>query len=216
MNNLSEHSVKKHSIRFILLFIITGFSLTGTAQVQALNFTLDDVISLAREQSPMGIMARHRFRGSYWEYRTHKAKFRPSLTLRGTMPDLDRSIDIVTLPDGNDAFVERSQATYNITASLQQNIAPTGGSIFMSSGMRRIDLLRSDQTTSTYSSTPVSIGIRQPIKAHNSFRWERKIEPLKYEAAQKNYVESLEQVSLRAVDYFFGLTLAQVNIQIAE
>jgi outer membrane protein TolC len=216
MNNLSEHSVKKHSIRFILLFIITGFSLTGTAQVQALNFTLDDVISLAREQSPMGIMARHRFRGSYWEYRTHKAKFRPSLTLRGTMPDLDRSIDIVTLPDGNDAFVERSQATYNITASLQQNIAPTGGSIFMSSGMRRIDLLRSDQTTSTYSSTPVSIGIRQPIKAHNSFRWERKIEPLKYEAAQKNYVESLEQVSLRAVDYFFGLTLAQVNLQIAE
>lgn len=216
MNNLSDHSVKKYSIRFILLFLITGFSLTGTAQVRTLNFTLDDVIRIAREQSPRAIMARHRFRSSYWEFRTHKAKFRPSLTLRGTLPDLNRSIDKITLPDGSDAFVERSLATYDISASLQQNIAPTGGTIFMSSGMQRIDLLKNDQTASNYLSTPVSIGLRQPIKAHNSFRWERKIEPLKYEAAQKNYVESLEQVSLTAVNYFFNLTLAQVNLQIAR
>jgi outer membrane protein TolC len=161
-------------------------------------------------------MARHRFRGSYWEYRTHIAKFRPSLTLEGTLPNLDRSIDIITLPDGDDAFVERSLATYDVTARLQQNIAPTGGTVFMSSGLRRIDLLRNDQTSSTYSSTPISLGLRQPIKAHNSFRWEKKIEPLKYEAAQKNYVESLEQVSLMAVNNFFNLALAQVNLQIAE
>ena len=216
MNNLTDHSVKKHSIRFILLFIITGFTLTGTAQVRTLNFSLDDVIRIARDQSPRAIMARHRFRGSYWEYRTHIAKFRPSLTLEGTLPNLDRSIDIITLPDGDDAFVERSLATYDVTARLQQNIAPTGGTVFMSSGLRRIDLLRNDQTSSTYSSTPISIGLRQPIKAHNSFRWEKKIEPLKYEAAQKNYVESLEQVSLMAVNNFFNLALAQVNLQIAE
>jgi len=216
MNKLSHHSVKRNNIRFILLFIITGFSLTGRTQVQTLNFTLDDVIRIAREQSPRAIMARHRFRGSYWEYRTHVAKFRPSLSLEGTLPNLDRSIDIVTLPDGDDAFVDRSQVTYDVTASLQQNIAPTGGTVFMSSGLRRIDLLRADQTSSTYSSTPVSIGLRQPIKAHNSFRWEKKIEPLKYETAQKNYVESLEQVSLTAVNYFFNLALAQVNLQIAQ
>jgi hypothetical protein len=216
MNNLSDHSVKRNSIRFTLFFIIAGFSLTGRTQVQTLNFTLDDVIRIAREQSPRAIMARHRFRGSYWEYRTHIAKFRPSLTLEGTLPNLDRSIDIVTLPDGDDAFVDRSQVTYDVTASLRQNIAPTGGTVFMSSGLRRIDLLRADQTTSTYSSTPVSIGLRQPIKAHNSFRWEKKIEPLKYETAQKNYVESLEQVSLTAVNYFFNLALAQVNLQIAQ
>jgi outer membrane protein TolC len=208
--------VKKYSIGLLLLFLINCFAFTGSAQVRTLNLTLDDVIRIAREQSPRAIMARHRFRSSYWEFRTHKAKFRPSLTLRGTLPDLNRSIDRITLPDGSDAFVERSLATYDITASLQQNIAPTGGTIFMSSGMQRIDLLRDDQTASNYLSTPVSIGLRQPIKAHNSFRWERKIEPLKYEAAQKNYVESLEQVSLTAVNYFFNLTLAQVNLQIAR
>lgn len=216
MSNLTQHSVKKHNIRIILLFFLTGFSLIGTAQVQTLHFTLDDVIRIAREQSPRAIMARHRFRSSYWEYRTHKAKFRPSLTMQGTLPDLNRSIDVITLPDGSDAFVERSLSNYSVSAFLTQNIAPTGGSIFVSSEMQRIDLLRDEQTTTNYLSTPVSIGLRQPIKAHNSFRWERKIEPLKYEAAQKNFVESQEQVSLTAVNYFFNLSLAQVNLQIAQ
>jgi outer membrane protein TolC len=208
--------VKKHSIRLFFIFLLVGFSYAGSAQVRTLNFTLDDVIRLAREQSPMAIMAKHRFRSSYWEFRTYKAKFRPSLTLAGTLPDLNRSIDKITLPDGSDAFVERSLATYDVSTSLTQNIAPTGGSISMSTEMQRIDLLRADETSTTYLSTPVSIGIRQPIKAHNSFRWERKIEPLKYEAAQKSYVEALEQVSLRAVNNFFNLALAQVNLQIAQ
>ncbi|KPL10769.1 MAG: hypothetical protein AMS26_21130 [Bacteroides sp. SM23_62] len=203
-------------MRLFFLLLIAGFSFTGSAQVQTLHLTLDDVIRIAREQSIMAIRAKHRFRGSYWEYRTHKAKFRPSLTLEGTLPDLNRSIDKITLPDGSDAFVERSLANYTVSAFLTQNIAPTGGSIFMSSEMQRIDLLRDDETTTNYLSTPVSIGLRQPIKAHNSFRWERKIEPLKYEAAQKSYVESLENVNIRAVNYFFDLALAQVNLQIAR
>jgi hypothetical protein len=216
MNNLTDHSLKIHSMRLFFLLLIAGFSFTGSAQVQTLHLTLDDVIRIAREQSIMAIRAKHRFRGSYWEYRTHKAKFRPSLTLEGTLPDLNRSIDKITLPDGSDAFVERSLANYTVSAFLTQNIAPTGGSIFISSEMQRIDLLRDDETTTNYLSTPVSIGLRQPIKAHNSFRWERKIEPLKYEAAQKSYVESLENVNIRAVNYFFDLALAQVNLQIAR
>ncbi len=208
--------MKNYSIRLFLVFLIAGFSSAGSAQIQALRLNLDDVIILAREQSPMAIMAKHRFRGSYWEFRTHKAKFRPSLGVSAILPDLNRSIDKITLPDGTDAFVERSLATYSVTGSLVQNLAPTGGSIFMSSSMERIDLLRDDQTSTSYLSNPISIGFRQPIKAHNSFRWERRIEPLKYEAAKKTYVEALEQVASRAVNYFFNLSLAQVNLQIAE
>jgi len=208
--------VKKYSLRLSLLFLIAGFSSVGSGQVQTLHLTLDDVIRLAREQSTRAIMAKHRFRGSYWEFRTHKAKFRPSLGMSATLPDLNRSIDKITLPDGTDAFVERSLATYSVSASLAQNIAPTGGSIFIRSEMERIDLLRDDETSINYLSTPVSIGLIQPIKKHNSFRWERKIEPLKFEAAQKSYVESLETVNLMAVNNFFNLSLAQVNLQIAE
>jgi outer membrane protein TolC len=214
MNKMMYPFRKLH--RIFLPLLITVISWSASAQVQTLRLTLDDVIRLAREQSIMAIRAKHRFRGSYWEYRTHKAKFRPSLTLEGTLPDLNRSIDKITLPDGSDAFVERSLANYTVSASLAQNIAPTGGSIFINSEMQRIDLLKDEETTINYLSTPVSIGLRQPIKAYNSFRWEMKIEPMKYEVAQKSYMESLENVNLRAVSYFFDLALAQVNLQIAR
>lgn len=179
-----------------------------------LRFTLEDVVRIAREQSPAAILAKHRFRGSYWEFRTHKAKFRPGLNLDATLPDLTRSIDKITLDDGSDAFVERSNASYSLGASLTQNIAPTGGSIFLRSDLERVDQLSGDRK-SNYLTTPVSIGISQPIKAHNSFRWEKKIEPLKYEAARKTYIEALEEVSQQAVNRFFSLALAQVNTQIA-
>ena len=202
-------------IKILLLLLVIpvpgAFAQTGTN----LRLTLDDVVRIAKEQSPMAIMAKHRFRGSYWEFRTHVAKFRPSLTLDGTLPDLTRSIEKITLDDGTDAFVGRSQADYSAGLSLTQNIAPTGGSIFMSSNLERIRTYNVDQGGTKYLSTPVSIGIRQPIKGANSFRWEKKIEPLKYETAKKTYIESLEQVSQRAVTYFFGLALAQVNLQIA-
>ncbi|NLA48300.1 MAG: TolC family protein, partial [Bacteroidales bacterium] len=39
--------------------------------------TLDQVIRLAEEQSPLALMAKHRFRASYWQYRTYVAQYRP-------------------------------------------------------------------------------------------------------------------------------------------
>ena len=172
------------------IYMVLSFQ-PAEAQVSTLKFTLEDVISLAKEQSPMAIMAKHRFRGSYWEYRTHVAKFLPGLSLTSTIPDLTRSIDRITLPDGSDAFVERKVANSTVDLSLTQNIGLTGGSIFMSSGLQRIDLLGVSTEKTSYLSTPVSIGFRQPIKAHNSYRWEKKIEPLKYEEAKKDYIDAM-------------------------
>ena len=69
--------MKKYLIAAI--FGLTGVLLQGQNDSVYFNLTLDDAIGLAREQSPMAIMARHQFRSSYWEYRTYKASFLPSL-----------------------------------------------------------------------------------------------------------------------------------------
>ncbi len=205
--------MKKFLLQILILLLIIPQQLFS--QQRTLSLSLQEVIQLAKEQSPMAIMSRHRFRGSYWEYRTHVAKFRPGLTLSSVIPELTRSIEKITLPDGSDDFVERSLMNSSVEVSLMQNIAPTGGSIFMTSGLQRIDNFKAEENPVSYLSAPVSIGFRQPIKAHNSFRWEKKIEPLKYEEAQKTYIEAMETVSQRAVNNFFNLILAQVNLQIA-
>jgi outer membrane protein TolC len=216
MNNFNKMKRFPYSLILIVLLIIPSGVF---AQQTNLKLTLEDVIQIAKDQSPSAIMARHRFRGSYWQYRTHIAKFRPSLTLSSVLPELSRSIDKITLEEG-DKFVPRSLMSSSVELQLLQNIALTGGSVFMSSGLERIDNFKADsinrQAPISYLSTPVSIGFRQPIKGFNSFRWEKRIEPLRYEEAKKDYIDAMENVSLRAVNYFFNLIIAQVNLKIGQ
>ncbi len=178
-----------------------------------MQLSLEDVVRIAQEQSPSAILAKHQFRGSYWEFRAYRAQLLPGLSLSATIPEFSRAIDKITTPEG-DVFVTRKQSSYSLGASLTQNIPLTGGSIFLSSDLERVDNFTNASTS--YLSTPVSIGLRQPIKDFNSFRWERKIEPLRYEAAKKSYIEAIENVNQQAVRNFFNLALAQVNLEIAE
>ena len=206
---------KRISVLAILAILILLPARFAYTQQKTRTYTLDDVILIARHQSPMAIMAKHRFRGSYWEFRTYKAGYLPLLTMNATIPDLNRSIDKITLPDGSDAFVERKLINSSADLELRQNIGLTGGSIYMRSDLQRIDNLNKNGGTS-YLSYPVNIGFQQPINGYNEYHWERQIEPLKYESSQLQYIQTLEQVSLRAVNYFFDLALAQKNLEIAK
>lgn len=178
--------------------------------------TLNDILELARSQSPDAIMAKHSFRAKYWEFRTYVAKYRPSLTLSGTLPNYSRLFEKeFDFSTGQEQYVEKNTNSSTLSFSLSQNIGLTGGSIFMQSGLTRFDVLGAEGRTQ-YISTPVSIGLRQPISGYNSFKWEKKIEPLKYEEAKKDYLNNIEDVHLTGVNLFFNLVLAQQNLEISE
>jgi outer membrane protein TolC len=177
--------------------------------------TLPEVIEVAHEQSLMALIARHQFRSSYWEYRTHLASLRPGLTLDATIPSLNKSMESVTQPDGSEKFVTTSNMQTSLDLELNQNIPLTGGRVFVTSRLQRNDNFNQDPPSS-YLAYPVTIGFLQPINGYNELKWDRKIEPLKYEEAKKQYLNSLERVSQRAVDYFFDLALAQINLEIAQ
>ncbi len=99
--------------------------------------------------------------------------------------------------------------------SLSQNIGLTGGSISLESDLRRFDVLGEGGATQ-YISTPVSIRYNQPLFRFNELKWQKQIEPLRYEEAKKTYLENVEEVHLMAVRRFFQLALAQINMEIAN
>lgn len=199
---------------FMALVVSASVSLQAQTQEEVKVLTLSEVIQLAREQSLMALMSRHQFRSSYWEFRTYQARFRPGLTLEATLPSLNNTMESVTQPDGSEKFVSRSNMQTSLDMQLRQNIGLTGGSVFISSQLQRNDNF-GDEPPTTYLAYPVTIGFVQPINGYNSLRWERKIEPMKYEEAKLNYINALERVSSRAVGYFFDLALAQINLEIA-
>jgi outer membrane protein TolC len=103
----------------------------------------------------------------------------------------------------------------SLNLQLNQTVPWTGGRIFASSVLQRNDNFGEEPPTS-YLAYPVTIGFAQPINGYNEYRWDRKIEPLKYEEAKVQYINSMERVNQRAVGYFFDLALAQINLEIAN
>lgn len=203
-------------MKYLLIVLISIQSLILVGQTEINRLTLDDVIYIAKQQSPDALIAKHRFRRSYWQYRSYKASYLPSVSVSGTLPNINNSINEITLPDGSEEYVNQNFTKYSLDMSVRQRIGLTGGQIFLTSGLRRNDNTIGDSKNTAYNSTPINIGYSQPLLQYNSFKWDRKIEPLKYEEASRTYIENIEQVALTATNHFFNLLDAQIQIEIAQ
>lgn len=191
----------------------SNFILPLTAQKEVMNLSLQQTIELAKHQSPDAQTARHSFRSAYWNYKSYRSNYLPSLKLTST-PYLNRAIDKISLEDGKVKFVEQNLLSTDLTLSLSQNIPWTGGTFFIETAAQRMDQF-GDRSTS-YQTSPVSIGYRQSLFGYNSLKWNRRIEPLRYKEAKKTYIETLELVAARATQKFFALATAQSNHEIAS
>ncbi|MFC5409397.1 TolC family protein [Larkinella bovis] len=185
-----------------------------TLPVFAQPLTLDDVVQMAKAQSIAAKQATTQKQTSYWQYRTFLAGYKPQLSLNGSIPSFERSFTPVTQPDGTINFQPISNNNSVLNLALTQNIAPTGGSVFVQKQLQRFDDFQRNNTL--YNGIPFAIGITQPLFQFNPMKWERRIEPLKFEESNQQFIESMEQVTVEATGFYFDLLVAQVNLQIAE
>ncbi|WP_221393455.1 TolC family protein [Dyadobacter sp. NIV53] len=197
-------------IYFLLYLILLGTY--SVAQVQ--QYTLAEVVQLAREQSIASKQATTQKKTNYWTYRSFVADFKPQLSLNGTVPGFTRSYIQVVQPDGTISFRNVSYNNSLLNLSLNQNIALTGGSIFVQQELQRFDDFAGN--TKSYNGVPFEIGINQPLFRFNEMKWTRKIQPLKFQEGNQQFISALEEVALNATGYYFELLVAQVNLQIAE
>ena len=200
------------------IFIVTSLILVSylqkTVAQETKMLTFQEVIKIAEEQSPTALIAKHRFRASYWMFRSYQAQFRPSLTLSGTVPNYSNGFDrIYNSTTGEYEYVAKNTITSSTSLSLAQSIGFTGTTISLRSDF--LNLYDFEKQRRIYTTSPVSIRINQPIKQYNTLRWQTKIEPLRYQAAKQTFLSNIEGVHQDAVRYFFNLALAQINKQIA-
>ncbi|GHT49106.1 membrane protein [Bacteroidia bacterium] len=196
-----------------LLGLLASFTQAQQRADSVLAFTLKQTIDIARKQSPDVLYARHSFRSSYWNYCYYKANYLPSLTFSST-PNFNHSINAITLPDGTAQYIQQNQLKTDASLAITQNISLTGGSLFVQTSLQRLDELTGNSYS--YKSTPVIIGYQQSLLGYNHLKWDKKIEPIRFESAKKTYVETLELVSARATNKFFNLAKAQTNLEIAR
>ena len=199
--------MKKILITFCIL-------LSGAAYSQR-QITLEQAIEIAQKKSPEYKALINQNQASYWRYRNFKASFLPQLRLDATLPQFRNSVNRITLDDGSDDFRRSNQIRFDGSLSLNQNIALTGGTISVSSQLERVDRYEPNESTG-FAVIPFSINYSQNSLFYNEFKWNKKIEPLLYEEAKREFIESMERISLNTARRYFGLLKAQVQSKIAK
>lgn len=185
------------------------------AQGGARVMSLQDCIDLAQRQSPEANIARKGYESVYWSFRAYRASLLPQLRLDLNAPGILRSISQITQDDGTLDFVQQNQAFSNASLSVSQQIAPTGGSVFVSSGLNRLDVFGTNAYVQ-YQARPVLIGFSQPIMAFNNLRWQQRLQPLRVQLAEKRYLEALEDIAVSISGLYFDVYIAQITLANAQ
>ncbi len=200
------------SFFFIFLFIVRPF---GVWSQQLRILKLDDVIKIATDSSLSTFKGQNLYLSSYWDYRSYLAQLKPNVSFTSNPVNYNRSlIKRYNSTLDIDEYRSLKSITSNANATLSQNILLTGGTLSVNSELERIQSFGINNYTQ-YSSVPIRIGLNQPLFAFNTLKWQRKIEPLIFEKAKKDYLKTIESISLQTVDYFFNMYSAQSQLKMA-
>ena len=101
-----------------------------------LTLTLEDAISMAHDNSPEVQAARHTYRAAYWNYRSFRANYLPSVSLISN-PYLNRQINKITQPDGTEQFIRQNKLSTDLGLQISQNVSFTGGNFFVQTSTQR-------------------------------------------------------------------------------
>ena len=204
-------------MRYLYLTIIlftTCNAVLADSGGDTVRLSLQQVVEMAKQNSIAAKQAVTVRETKYWQWRTFKSNYQPQLSLSGILPGYSKTTQQVLQPDGTIIF----QPVHNDNSSLQldfsQSITATGGTVYGTTSMQRF--YDFDRHNELYNGVPYALGYSQPLFQFNQLRWDKKIEPLKFNESKQAYIESQEQISITVTGYFFDLLLAQVNLQIAE
>lgn len=176
------------------------------------QISLGDAISLAQQQSYEAMVAKLSFLGQYWSYRSFKAELLPAVNMSGQLFQFNRSmVEARNFDDGRISYVENNSMSNSLSLSIDQNIVPLGGKLSLQSYLYRLDQFNYD--TRIYNSQPLRLTYTQPLRAYNNLKWQKKMEPLKFERAKRAYLEAMEDVTIAVVRLFFNVLSAQSTYQ---
>ena len=203
--------------KLIALVVALGTTLSTLAETaeRIRPITLDEAITLARVQSVNAAVALNELKTAYWEYRTFQANLLPEISLAATVPSYTKSYNSYQQSDGSYTFVRNNFMQMSGEVSINQNIWLTGGTLSLNTSldfMKQLDGTKDER----YMSVPIALTLNQPIFGVNTFKWNRRIEPVRYAEAKANFLSETEEVTITTINYFFNLLLAKENVNIAK
>ena len=202
-------------MRHIVFIVALWLGTLGAPVAAQRVLTLEQTIDLATDSALEAFKNENLYLSGYWEYRSYRANRLPSVTLDLTPANYNRGF-VSRYDSETDMDFYGLQRSYSASGALtiQQNLDILGGTFFVQSGLQYLRYM-GDYASNQFSAVPVSIGYQQDLLGYNPFKWEKKIEPLKYEKVKKKFLYNTEQIAEQATSYFFALAMAQADYDLA-
>jgi outer membrane protein len=199
---------------YIFFFVIGTTNICKADIADTVHLGLAQVVDLARKNSIAAKQAIAEKETKYWEWRTYRSNYQPQLSLSGTLPGYSKTYQQVLQPDGTILFQPVHNDNSSLKLDFSQTITATGATIYGTTNLQRFDDF--DRNNTLYNGVPYAIGFSQPLFKFNSLKWDKEIEPLKFNESKQAFIESQELIAVNVEGYFFDLLLGQVNLQVAE
>lgn len=198
----------------ILLLLLLPLGAVKTS-AQPHQISLPQTIALAADSSLQAFRAKNVYESSYWAFRSYQAARLPSLNLTMTPLQYYRDITRRYDSDANIDIYRRQQSLYSFgNLSIRQNFDLTGGTFYLDS---ELGYMRNfgENVYSQFTTVPLRLGYSQNLFGFNAFRWEKRIEPLKFNKALQQYLLDREAIAEAATEHFFTLAMAQAEYDMA-
>lgn len=191
-------------VRLLALALVAAAPLAAQQPI-----TLEEAISLAQQRGHQSAAARATRDAARYRNQAFGSLLLPQLSLGGTVPAYNRSIIAVVQPDGSTQYRPQQQTNATLSMQLTQKLPVTGGDLFLSSSLGRLTRTGT-LSTETWSSTPISVGVRQSLFRPNTARWDRLEQRARAGLDERTYLEAEEDIALQTTDLFFNVYAARV------
>lgn len=201
---------------FTLYVMIVSGSLT--AQENPRFYKLSELLELAAANALELKESNSLLKESQLQISLLQENLKPRIMVNATLPNLSRSIESRPLPDGRDAFVNRSTMYNGLGVRMNYQLAGTGGTLYARSDIERLDILRTAQLdySRNYFFTPISFGIDQPLFQFNEVKWQKERNDLINTelTAQQFFIR--EEVIQNALTKYTAAFLSQLELSLSE
>ncbi len=207
----------KINFKFVIIFFsFLGINFWSFGQSDTIRLTLFETIEMAKKESYDAMIAENNYMASYWAYRNYKSSFFPTLDLHARPATFNRNISKqFSFIDTSYYYLEERNLNSYLNLTLNQNLPFSGGKIYIDSDLGRLSNF-GDRESQQFSATAFRIGLQQQLFGYNAFKWEKRLQPLRFQMDKIGFSQNQEEISLKAAEYFFSCVKSYQSYAIAK
>jgi outer membrane protein TolC len=206
---------KFHPYFLLAAALIFFLSAVSPALAQPVTLSLEKCISQNTTSSNGFRAIEQNYKAAQMDYRSFRTNLLPNVSANVNTPGFSRSINAIIQDDGSNQYVQQNQAISNASVSISQPILPTGGTVFVSSMLSRTDIF-GNNGIKLWQTTPLLVGVSQPVFQYNNLKWQNRIAPVNYDIAGRQFLEQREDLAIDAATRFFDLYISGMRVENAK